>query len=148
MIKNNVAVIFDSGTTAILADETLFGEITSTFTGNSSYSCSVVSSELKCNCNSVNDMLKFSIVYNGIALAFEAKRLWTYSSGSCTLNINTQSDPGFLLGDYFMTSYYTIHDMDNKKISFAPAVVASTSSSSSFAWKMMISGAWLLVSFS
>jgi hypothetical protein len=38
----------------------------------------------------------------------------------CIISIMTSPAPYFILGDSFLRGYYTVHDMENNRIGFAP----------------------------
>lgn len=41
-------------------------------------------------------------------------------STTCVLGFQASSYPYFILGDVFLRGYYTVHDLQNNKIGFAP----------------------------
>jgi hypothetical protein len=139
VVQTSPVVIFDSGTTAISFETSLLDSVFSTFTASSVNSCSTANDgSLVCTCSKTSDLMALTLEYGGKKLVFNAERLWTMQAGKCTLNIDAQTDPGMLLGDYFLSSYYVIHDMDNMQISFAPAVTASTTAPKSWAEMIML----------
>jgi hypothetical protein len=130
VIQPSPDVFFDSGTTGIAFDATLLAIVHSTFTASTTNSCSAAGGNLVCSCSKIADLMPLTLEYNGKKLWFNAETLWTMQGGKCTLNIDSQDNAGITLGDYFLSSYYVIYDVDSMTISFATAVSAKTTATS------------------
>jgi hypothetical protein len=139
VVQLGMDVIFDSGTTGIVFETSVMTKVVSAFTANTANQCQVDQGYLICSCKNVSDMMALTLEYNGRQLVFNANRLWTMLKGkACMMNVESGDIPSMmLLGDYFLTSYYVVYDMDNMQVSFAPAVAANKTSALSWA-KMIV----------
>lgn len=69
-----------------------------------------------CRCTSVAEFKPMNFSMGGYEFRLEPDFMFRYDDGLCTLLVVGQSDNFWLLGDAFLRQYYTIWDMDNKKI--------------------------------
>jgi hypothetical protein len=55
-----------------------------------------------------------------------AENLWHCKSEGCVLLVEEGDEDEWIFGDSFLRTFYTVYDMDNLTISFAPAVVSKS----------------------
>lgn len=132
-IASTRCVVFDSGTTLVYADSRDYIEILDYMVSNYDYNCEVKSNTLYCDCSDIDTMPAIYFKYDGVKLKLEPSNMWEkYEDNKCLMDVGDAEEECWLLGGTFMSRYYSIHDMDNMEISFAPAVLASTGSSSTY----------------
>ncbi|KAM6041119.1 pepsin B-like isoform 2-T2 [Theristicus caerulescens] len=80
------------------------------------------------DCNEVQNMPPITFVINGAQLPLYPSAYVSNNNGYCTLGIEVtylpsqNGQPLWILGDVFLKEYYTVFDMGNNRIGFAPSV--------------------------
>ena len=119
-IGEKIDVIFDSGTSLIIADIGSYNSIYSSL--KQQYNCLTYSGYIICPCADVNQMPSLLITFGQVNLGVPGNRMWEYSSGYCLLMMGSTTDNFWILGDVLLQNYYTIYDMDKLTVSFAPSI--------------------------
>ena len=125
----NIATI-DSGTSLIYIPSYNYYQMLSYLVLYSGENCDYDNyiNTVACKCNSADKLMGFTIKVNGTNLSIPASSIWLYSKRKCYLLI-LESD-FWLIGDVFLRNFYTVYDMDNLTVSFAPAVKTKRNHSS------------------
>ncbi|OMJ66017.1 hypothetical protein SteCoe_37289 [Stentor coeruleus] len=142
-------IIFDCGTSLIYASSNDYKEIVDYMLNTSDQDCETDNDgTLLCSCSDIESMPSLSFKYNGVELMLESSATWVkYSNSRCFLNLYDSKDTHWVLGGTFLKKYYTIYDMENKEISFYPAVQASLKLKESQGLYLALSLAVLAFSF-
>jgi hypothetical protein len=127
-------VIFDSGTTLIGIPVDKFSDIAETL---SKLGCTLdIYYEIACPCY-VASTLYFEFYMNSVILEIPTEHLWYNSNGLCYLLASPLSTSFWILGEVFLQNYYTVYDLENKVIRFAP-VYANLTSTYDDSWGHML----------
>ncbi|XP_059687193.1 pepsin B [Gavia stellata] len=80
------------------------------------------------DCNEIQNMPTITFVINGAQLPLYPSAYILNNNGYCTLGIEAtylpsqNGQPLWILGDVFLKEYYTVFDMANNRVGFAPSV--------------------------
>ena len=133
--------ILDSGTSFIHGPattiETVFNQIK-----EAGY-CTDIGDMLMCSCTWYYPKRMYPVltfVLNGEPFSLSPEMYLMEDSGQCLVLISGLDDsaPYWILGDVFLREYYSIYDMDTRKIGLTKSL--QLSSSSSFFWFCLVSG--------
>mmetsp|Transcript_5169 Transcript_5169/g.5133 ORF Transcript_5169/g.5133 Transcript_5169/m.5133 type:complete len:297 (-) Transcript_5169:40-930(-) len=117
--------IVDTGTSFLIGPTTEVNQIYSWL--QRSFGCSLSNSNLICDCgnsHSLSDYPDIGFVFSdNIKFILSPHHYFMKSGRKCLLLIATMGDSYmWVLGDVFLRKYYTIYDMDNKRVGFAESV--------------------------
>jgi hypothetical protein len=119
---NSHQAIVDSGTSRILGPDSEVSSLLAQF--ESRWKCSPSGGLLLCDCGWDPTLSQFPDIEFGLGGNVVVLKPYMYimrRSGSCQLHIAGIHNPHlWVLGTPFMRGYYTIFDMDNKEVGFAP----------------------------
>ncbi|XP_028587865.2 pepsin B-like [Podarcis muralis] len=79
------------------------------------------------NCNNVQNMPTITFVINGVQFPLPPSAYISESNGYCIAGIETtylassNGQPLWILGDVFLKEYYSVFDMANNRVGFAPS---------------------------
>ncbi|PKU28774.1 gastricsin isoform x2 [Limosa lapponica baueri] len=80
------------------------------------------------DCNQIQNMPIITFIINGTRLPLHPSAYVLNDNGYCTLGIEAtylpsqNGQPLWILGDVFLKEYYTVFDMANNRVGFAPSV--------------------------
>jgi hypothetical protein len=118
--KSSIAAIIDTGTSFILSPNDEVVEVM--FWISKFGSCALIFDELVCQCKSDNWNIEFPVLKFQIGDYFFIIRPESYfkrENFECSLLIKSLGRKDFwILGDVFLRNFYTIFDMENKRIGF------------------------------
>ncbi|OMJ75452.1 hypothetical protein SteCoe_25421 [Stentor coeruleus] len=136
-------VIFDSGTTLIGIPLDKFVEISEFL---STYGCTLnIYNEIGCSCF-VASTFYFEFYMNSVILEIPTENLWYNTQGLCYLLASPMNTNFWIIGEVFLQNYYTVYDLDNKQIKFAPVYANLTSTyEDSWGQKLVISFITMLI---
>lgn len=111
--------ILATGTSKILAPQPIFDSIVSEI--KSSHKCKGDTEEFSCECGSVKEFGKLQFVIAGSKFQIEPRSYINKVKNNCIFSLEHSSNDYWVLGDAFLMEYYSIYDMDNKKIGLVKA---------------------------
>lgn len=85
----------------------------------------MITGQFSIDCDSVESMPDITFELNGMDYTLKGKDAVLEANGTCLLAImalDIPEGPKWILGDVFMRQYYTMFDMENKKVGFAELV--------------------------
>jgi hypothetical protein len=114
--------ILATGTSKILAPQQIFDSIVSQI--KSSHECEGDTEEFSCVCGSLKEFGSLELVIAGSKFQIEARSYIYQVKNTCLFSLGHTSHDYWVLGDAFLREYYSIYDMENKKVGLVRAKIA------------------------